>query len=179
MSWNGSRQWSVINFSVPCRGTEVCFREKIGVRPLCNRRRKFTSALNSTTTRTDSTVGTIQLYHQLLLLYRKHYDSLSLFYAHFFFHWAVKQFFFFIFLLFFITSKMAPRKKTPSVSKKPNQRTMVARKNTQVKSPRGKFNVSEVIRIVFINAYCQYSRFYNYSYTFKFWILAEFWFRGR
>jgi hypothetical protein len=64
-------------------------------------------------------------------------------------------FFFFIFLLFFITSKMAPRKKTPSVSKKPNQRTMVARKNTQVKSPRGKFNVSEVIRIVFINAYCQ------------------------
>jgi hypothetical protein len=63
--------------------------------------------------------------------------------------------FFFIFLLFFITSQMAPRKKTPSVSKKPNQRTMVARKNTQVKSPRGKFNVSEVIRIVFINAYCQ------------------------
>jgi len=64
---------------------------------------------------------------------------------------------------------MAPRKKTPLVSKKPNQRTMVARKNTQVKSPRGKFNVSEVqvksprgkfnvsevIRIVFINAYCQ------------------------
>ena len=73
-----------------------------------------------------------------------------------FFHWAVKQIiFFFIFLLFFITSQMAPRKKTPSVSKKPNQRTMVARKNTQVKSPRGKFNVSEVIRIVFINAYCQ------------------------
>jgi len=126
------------------------------VRPLCNRRRKFTSALNSTTTRTDSTVGTIQLYHQLLLLYRKHYDSLSLFYAHFFFiGQSNRSFFLYIFLLFFITSQMAPRKKTPSVSKKPNQRTMVARKNTQVKSPRGKFNVSEVIRIVFINAYCQ------------------------
>jgi len=154
---------------VPWRGTEVCFREKIGVRPLCNRRRKSTSALNSTTTRTDSTVGTIQLYHQLLLMYRKHYDSLSLFYAHFFFiGQSNRSFFLYIFLLFFITSQMAPRKKTPSVSKKPNQRTMMARKYTQVKSPRGKFNVSEVIRIVFINAYCQYSRFYNYSYIFKF-----------
>ena len=57
----GSEALSI--FSVPCRGTEVCFREKIGVRPFGNRRRKFTSALNSTTTRTDSTVGTIQLYH--------------------------------------------------------------------------------------------------------------------
>ena len=126
------------------------------MRLFCNRRCKCTSALNSTTTRTDSTVGTIQLYHQLLLLYRKHYDSVSLFYAHFFFiGQSNRSFFFYIFLLFFITSQMAPRKKTPSVSKKPNQRTMVARKNTQVKSPRGKFNVSEVIRIVFINAYCQ------------------------
>ena len=78
----------------------------------------------------------------------------------FFFHWAGKQIFFsFYIFIIFITSQMAPRKKTPSVSKKPNQRTMVARKNTQVKSPRGKFNVSEVVRIVFINAYCQQSRF--------------------
>ena len=72
-----------------------------------------------------------------------------------FFIGQVNRFFSFYIFIIFITSQMAPRKKTPSVSKKPNQRTMVARKNTQVKSPRGKFNVSEVIRIVFINAYCQ------------------------
>jgi len=82
-------------------------------------------------------------------------NRLSLFYAHFFFIGQVNRFFFFFFNIFFITSQMAPRKKTPSVSKKPNQRTMVTRKNTQDKSPRGKFNVSEIVRIVFINAYCQ------------------------
>jgi hypothetical protein len=48
---------------------------------------------------------------------------------------------------------MTPRKKTPSVSKKPNQRTMVARKNTQGKLSRGKFYVSEEVRIVFLYAY--------------------------
>jgi len=48
---------------------------------------------------------------------------------------------------------MTPRKKTLSVSKKPNQQTMVARKNTQGKLSRGKFNVSEVFRIAFLYAY--------------------------
>ncbi len=128
------------------------------MRPFRNRRCKCTSALDSTTTRTDSTDGTIQLYHQLMILFRKHYDRLS-FYAHFFFNGQVNRFLSFYIFIIFITSQMAPWKKTPSVSKKPNQRTKVARKNTQVKSPRGKFNVSEVVRIVFIYAYCQQSRF--------------------
>ena len=85
-----------------------------------------------------------------------------------FFHWAGKQIFFsFYIFIIFITSQMAPRKKTPLVSKKPNQRTMVARKNTLVKSSRGKFYISEVVRIVFIYAYCQQSRFQNYSNNFQ------------
>jgi hypothetical protein len=75
------------------------------MRPFRNRRRKCTSALDSTTTRTHSIDVTRHSCHQLMILYRKHYDGLTFYVivikVSFFFHWAGKQIFVLLYFYYF------------------------------------------------------------------------------
>jgi hypothetical protein len=89
VSWNGSmylrKNW---NASIPQPPSQM---------HLC--------IYDSTTTHTHSIDVTIHSCHQLMILYRKHYDRLSFYVivimVSFFFHWAGKQIFVpFIFLFF-------------------------------------------------------------------------------
>jgi len=90
VSWNGSmflrKHW---NASVPQPPSQM---------HLC--------ILDSTTTRTHSTDVTIHSYHQLMILYRKHYDRLSFYVivikvSFFFFIGQVNRFLFLLYFYYF------------------------------------------------------------------------------